>query len=242
MMAHLKELRNRLIFSVLGWLALSGVAFYFAAHLYQFLVAPLAEIWQGDPSRRLIYTGLTETFLVYIKLSLSAGLAAAFPLISYQLYRFIAPGLYAYERKRFWPFLTAAPMLFLIGAGFAYYVVIPLAWVFFLSFEQSAIGQSLPLVLEARISEYIALSLQLIIAFGLAFQLPVVLILLTRAGLISKRDLQRNRRYAVVILLGLAAIVTPPDVLSQLMLFTPLYLLYEVSIMFSRHAITLSEE
>lgn len=231
---HLIELRNRLTVSVLAWLVLSGIAFHFAADIAQFLTKPLQIAFADHADRRLIYTSLTESFLAYIKLALVTGFALAFPFVAFQLYRFLAPGLYAREKKSLLPFLLMAPLLFFAGAAFAYYLVMPLAWGFFLSFEQSAAPSQLPLVLEAKISEYISLCLQLILAFGLAFQLPVVLVLLARAGVISVGGLKRNRRYAVVILLALAAIITPPDIISQLMLFTPLYVLYELSIVFGK--------
>lgn len=234
MMEHLKEFRNRLFIVVGVWLVASSAAFFFAELLYVILTQPLHDIFEHDENRRLIYTSLTEPFLVYIKLSLLTGLLVSFPLVAQQLYRFVAPGLYKYEKRVFAPFLIVAPLLFFAGFAFAYMVVIPLAWAFFVGFEQPASAAQLPLILEAKISEYVGLSLQLMLAFGLAFQLPVILSLLMLADLVSVESLSRNRRYAVIGMLVFAAIITPPDVISQLMLFIPLYLLYEGAIIFGK--------
>ncbi len=227
--AHLLELRKRAIIAVVGWLAAVAVCFVFAENIYQFLSAPLAQASHED-ARRMIYTSLTEPFLVYLKLAFYGGFVLGFPIIASQLYLFLAPGLYAHEKWVILPYLIAAPLLFFSGAALAYVFAMPLAWGFFLSFEAPGNAGALPLVLEAKISEYVSLVIQFTMAFGLAFQLPVALTLLTRAGLLSPEKLRRNRRYAVVILLVVAAILTPPDVLSQMLLFTPLYLLYEISI------------
>lgn len=226
---HLLELRGRAIKAVGAWLACVCVCFYFAENIYQFLSAPLAQV-SHEEARRIIYTSLTEPFLVYLKLAFYGGFALAFPAIAGQLYYFLAPGLYVREKAVLIPYLVAAPALFFSGAALAYYFAMPLAWGFFLSFEAPGNTGGLPLVLEAKISEYISLVVQFIMAFGLAFQLPVALTLLTRAGLLSPDRLKRSRRYAVVILLVVAAILTPPDVLSQMLLFMPLYVLYEISI------------
>lgn len=230
LMAHLIELRNRLMIAVAAWLLAMVVCFYFAEEIYQFLSAPLADSFADSDSRRLIYTSLTEPFLVYLKLAFYGGFVLGFPVIATQLYLFLAPGLYKAEKMVLLPYLVAAPTLFFSGASLAYLYAMPVAWEFFLSFEATSSDGTLPLMLEAKISEYISLVVQFIIAFGLAFQLPVVMTLLSRVGMVKTAWLKRTRRYAVVILLIAAAILTPPDILSQLLLFIPLYVLYEISI------------
>lgn len=231
LMAHLLELKRRVLWAMLAWLAGIAVCFFFAPEIYRVLVLPLAEAFGNDTGRRMIYTGLTETFMVYFKIALYAGFALAFPIIAAQLYLFLAPGLYKHEKRVFVPYLLGAPMLFAAGASLAYFFVMPLAWKFFLSFEQLPADSAVPLMLEARISEYISLVVQFMMAFGIAFQLPILMTLLVRAGMIKTATLARKRRLAVVILLVAAAILTPPDILSQLLLFLPLYLLYECSLL-----------
>ena len=230
LLAHLIDLRQRLIWSMLAILAAFIVCYIFAPQIYAFLVKPLAEATNGE-SRRLIYTGLTEAFITYIKLALWAGCFLAFPVIAVQIWMFVAPGLYKDERRTFLPFLVATPMLFLLGAALAYYFVFPLAWKFFLSFEMPAAPGVLPIQLEARVSEYLSLSMTIIFAFGLAFQLPVILVLLTRIGLLSAAKLSQFRRYAIVLIFAVAAVLTPPDVISQISLAVPLMILYEASIL-----------
>lgn len=230
MLAHLLELRRRLIWSLLAVLIGFIASYYFAAQIYEFLVRPLAWASAGE-NKRLIYTGLTEAFMTYVKLALWAGCFLAFPVIATQIWMFVAPGLYQNERKAFLPFLVATPVLFLTGAAVAYYLVFPLAWKFFLSFEVPAAAGGLPIQLEARVSEYLSLSMTVIFAFGIAFELPVILVLLTRVGLLSSSKLSQFRRYAIVLIFIAAAILTPPDVVSQLSLALPLMLLYELSIL-----------
>jgi sec-independent protein translocase protein TatC len=229
LLAHLIDFRRRLIYSLVAILAGFIIAYFFAPEIYAFLVRPLAQITEGE-ERRLIYTGLTEAFITYIKLALWAGCFLAFPVIAAQIWMFIAPGLYKHERRTFLPFLIATPVLFFMGAAMAYYVVFPLAWRFFLSFEVPALAGSLPIQLEARVSEYLSLSMTIIFAFGLAFELPVILVLLTRIGLLSAAKLSQFRRYAIVLIFVAAAILTPPDVISQISLAVPMMLLYEASI------------
>jgi len=229
LLAHLIDFRRRLMYSLSAILVGFIVSYFFAPEIYAFLVRPLAEAAEGE-SRRLIYTGLTEAFMTYIKLALWTGCFLAFPVIAAQVWLFMAPGLYKHERRAFLPFLIATPVLFLLGAAMAYYLVFPLAWKFFLSFEVPVAAGSLPIQLEARISEYLSLSMTIIFAFGLAFELPVILVLLTRIGLLSAAKLSQFRRYAIVLIFIAAAILTPPDVISQISLAIPLMFLYEASI------------
>jgi sec-independent protein translocase protein TatC len=234
LIAHLIELKTRLIRGLLVWLLATGLCYYFAQDIYRFLMAPLAEIYGAQSGQRMIATGLAETFVTYIRLAVYGGFFLGFPVIAAQIYLFVAPGLYKHERRVMGPYLAIAPLLFIAGAAFAYYLVIPKAWAFFTSFQMPATDHSLPLVVEAKVSEYLSLVMQIIMAFGLSFQLPILLTLLVRTGLTTTRTLARGRRYAVVILLGVAAFITPPDVLSQVMLFIPLYGLYEISIIIGK--------
>jgi sec-independent protein translocase protein TatC len=234
-LGHLGELRNRLIVSVLAWLACSALCYSMVGTILEWLTAPLADAFTNPEHRRLIYTSLPEAFVTYIKLSLFAGFLLAFPLIVTQLYRFIAPGLYRTERRAVLPFLAAAPLLFYAGAALAYFYIFPLAWKFFVGFEMlGGSAEGLPVELETKLSDYLALVTSMILAFGIAFQLPLALVLLIRAGMLTTLQLRRGRRYAVVILLTAAAILTPPDIFSQIGLFVPLYGLYEIAIIAGR--------
>ncbi|MCH2548127.1 MAG: twin-arginine translocase subunit TatC, partial [Alphaproteobacteria bacterium] len=235
LMAHVIELRTRLIYSVIAFAIAFGICFSFAEPIYAFLVEPLADAYPDPSTRRMIYTGLAEAFVTYMKLGLFGGVFLAFPVIAFQLYRFIAPGLYKRERFVVLPFLLAAPILFIIGAALAYYFVIPMAWKFFLGFEHAAVqGMGLPIMLEARVGEYLSLTMHILIAFGVAFQLPVVLTLMARAGFVKSSNLGRYRKYALLGIITLSAVITPPDIFSQIGLSIPLYLLYELSIISCR--------
>lgn len=232
LLTHLVELKRRVIRATLVWLAAVILCYFHATDIYQFLLRPLVLAFPSDSAHKLIATSLTETFVTYLRLAIYGGFFIAFPYIATELYLFLAPGLYKRERKALLPYLIAAPILFLSGAAMAYYLVMPKAWRFFVSFEIP--DASLPLVVEAKVSEYLGLVMQLVLAFGLAFQLPVLLTMLVRVGLMSTDTLVRGRRYAVVILLTVAAFITPPDILSQVLLFIPLYALYEISILAAR--------
>ncbi|MGE3623908.1 MAG: twin-arginine translocase subunit TatC [Bdellovibrionales bacterium] len=233
LLAHLIELRRRLIWSLAAITAGFIVCYVFAADIYTFLVRPLAMATEGE-HRRLIYTGLTEAFITYVKLALWGGCLLAFPIIASQIWMFVAPGLYRHERRAFFPFLAATPVLFLMGAALAYYLVFPLAWKFFLSFEMPGGQGAMPIQLEARVSEYLSLSMSVIFAFGTAFELPVILVLLARVGILSAAKLVSFRRFAIVLIFVAAAILTPPDVFSQLALAIPMMALYELSILGAR--------
>jgi sec-independent protein translocase protein TatC len=227
---HLVELRNRLMYACgaifLGFL----ICYFFAEHIYAFLVQPLADAYQGQTGRRMIYTGLTEAFFTYLKVAFWAGAFLTFPFVAIQLWMFIAPGLYRDEKRAFLPFLAATPVLFFLGGAMVYYFIFPLAWRFFLSFETTGVDGGLPIELEARVGEYLSLVMKLIFAFGLSFQLPVALTLMGRVGLVSSEALARNRKYAIVGVFVVAAIITPPDIISQIGLGIPIIILYEISI------------
>ncbi|MGB8274152.1 MAG: twin-arginine translocase subunit TatC [Alphaproteobacteria bacterium] len=227
---HLVELRNRLLYSVVGFLAAFVLCYVYSEQIFAFLVRPLADILHDQTGRRLIYTGLTEAFFTYVKVAMFGALFVSFPVVASQLWMFIAPGLYKNERKAFLPFLIATPVLFVMGAALVYFVVIPLAWRFFLSFETPGGPGALPIQLEAKVNEYLSLVMTLIFAFGLCFELPVLLTLLARVGLVTSAQLASMRRYAIVIIFTAAAILTPPDVISQISLALPLLALYEISI------------
>ncbi|HEY2447123.1 MAG TPA: twin-arginine translocase subunit TatC [Rhizomicrobium sp.] len=227
---HLIELRKRLIISIIAFVVCFVLCFAFAKYIYAFLTAPLANALQGQPNHHLIYTALYETFFTYVKLGMFAGLCLSFPIVASQIWLFIAPGLYRHERNAFLPFLAATPVLFATGAAFVYYVMLPFAIRFFVSYETPGGHGSLGIELQAKVSEYLDFVTTLIFAFGLCFQLPVLLSLLGRVGIVSSAQLRSVRRYAILGIVALSAVVTPPDVFSMISLALPLAFLYEVSI------------
>ena len=228
---HLIELRTRLVRAVLAFLVAFGVCFYFADDIFGFLVRPLTQAFP-EGQGQLIFTRLYEAFFVEIKVAMFAAFFVSFPVIANQLWAFIAPGLYAREKKAFLPFLLATPVLFTAGASLAYFIVMPTAFKWFLGFQGNAGGleaQALP-----AMGDYLDLVMRFILAFGISFLLPVLLLLLNRAGIVSRAQLAGARRYVVVAVFILAAFITPPDVISQLLLAAPLLLLFEGSLVLMR--------
>lgn len=224
---HLIELRGRLLRCVLALGITFAICLYFANDIFGFLVRPLTEAFPAGEGK-LVFTKLYEAFFVEVKVALFAAFFVSFPVIANQLWAFVAPGLYAKEKKAFLPFLIATPVLFTSGAALAYYVVMPTAFRWFLGFE----GERGGLKLEALpgTGDYLALVMQFILAFGISFLLPVLLMLLNRAGIVTRQQLITVRRYVIVAIVALAAVITPPDVVSQLMLAIPMLLLFEGSL------------
>jgi sec-independent protein translocase protein TatC len=224
---HLIELRKRLIYCIWAMVLTGGVCFYFANEILAFLVEPLQRGF-GAEAAKMVYTKLYEAFFVQIKIAVFGGFFISFPIIANQLWAFVAPGLYAKEKKALLPFLLATPILFLTGAALAYYVVMPTAFHFFLEFQGQLGGvelQALP-----SVDSYLSLVMQFILAFGISFLLPVLVMLLNRAGIVSRAQLVAARRYMIVASVAVAAVITPPDALSMLMLAVPLVLLYEITL------------
>ncbi len=230
LLEHLIELRRRLIYSILALLVGFLACFGLAKYIYAFLTLPLAHALAGQPNRHMIYTALYETFFTYVKVGMFAGFCLSFPIIASQLWMFIAPGLYRHERRAFLPFLLLSPVLFLAGAAFVFYLMLPNAIQFFLSYEKPTVPGQIGIELQPKVSEYLDLVMTLIIAFGVTFQMPLLLALLGRVGIVSAKMLRDVRRYAIVGIFAVAAVITPPDLFSMLSLAFPLVGLYEVSI------------
>jgi len=229
--SHITELRSRLIHSFIFLFVFFIFCYFFAEYLYGFLVEPYAQAVKNDSiQRRLIFTALQETFLTYLKVAFFASFFVTSPFILIQIWKFIAPGLYDHEKIAIMPYLVITPILFFLGGALVYYLIMPLAIKFFLSFESTGLDTNLPIQLEAKVSEYLSLVMKLIFAFGLSFQLPVVLSLLARVGVVDSEFLKTRRKYVVVIIFTAAAILTPPDPITQIGLAIPPLILYELSI------------
>jgi sec-independent protein translocase protein TatC len=238
---HLAELRQRLIYSVLAFIVGMIICFTIWNPIFDFLTHPLCSALavRGHSDCGLILIKLQEGFFVAISISLLGGLVLSFPIIGFQMWRFVAPGLYKTEKNAFLPFIVASPLMFFLGAAFAYYVVTPLAFDFFLGFQQTGSvldednvdNAAAGIAFQGSAQEYLSLTIKFIVAFGMCFQLPVLLTLMGKAGLVSAEGLGNVRKYAVVAILVLAALVTPPDVITQVILFVVVYGLYEVSIL-----------
>ena len=229
---HLTELRSRLVRSIIYLFLFFILCYFFSENIYNFLVKPYAEAVKNDGlDRRMIFTALHETFITYLKVAFFAAMFISSPIILTQIWKFVAPGLYKNEKKALLPYLIATPTLFLLGGMLVYYLIMPLAIKFFLTFETSAHLNNLPIQLEAKVNEYLSLIMRLIFAFGISFQLPVLLSLLARVGFIDSKYLKKRRKYVIVIIFAVAALLTPPDPITQIGLGIPLLILYELSIL-----------
>lgn len=238
LLEHLIEFRRRLLWSVLTLLVAFLASFAVAEHLFEFLASPLAEVMREnavtDRETRLIFTDLTEVFFTYVKVAFFFGAFISCPIFLSQIWLFVAPGLYKNEKTAFAPFLIASPILFFIGGALVYYVIFPMAAEFFLGFQVQGSDSTIAIELEAKVNEYFSLMMKLIFAFGICFQLPVLMTLLAKVGIASSKGMAEKRKYAIVGVFIVAAIFTPPDPLSQLALAIPIVLLYEISILMAK--------
>lgn len=235
LMDHFVELRRRLIWCAVTFVIAFGVCYHFSQHIYLFLAEPLKEAMLAVGKKPdMIFTNLTEAFFTNIKLSVFGASFFSFPMIATQAWIYIAPGLYKNEKKIFAPFLIATPLLFLLGGAFVYYFVFPMAWKFFLSFQIKGNANIMNIILQAKVSEYLTLVTHLILGFGVAFELPVLLMLMIKIGFVTTQSLKKFRRYAYVVAFIVAAILTPPDAISQAFMAIMLILLYEISIFSAR--------
>ena len=229
---HFSELRRRIIFSLIFFLISFAVCYFFSEKIYEFLLQPFIDISQNDQNRKLIYTSPSEAFVTYLKLSLTSALFFSFPIFAAEIYLFIAPALYKSERKNILLIFFFSPFLFLCGAIFAYYFILPVALNFFSSFEVqgSTAASNFSIQLETKVSEYLNFVKNLLFGFGIAFQFPILLLFLIRVGFLSVNDLRSKRRYWIVIIFIMSAILTPPDVISQILLASLLIILFEIAI------------
>lgn len=241
LLEHLRELRNRILYSLGAFLVCFFIGYWFWQPIFNILSHPMCQVMtERGEHCQLVLIKMQEGFFVALRIAMWGGFALAFPVIAYQLWRFVAPGLYKTEKRAFLPFLLASPAMFIAGASFAYFLILPWAFQFFLSFQDSfktSVEAGSPLaaaptgvVFQGSMEAYLSLTMTFVLAFGLCFQLPVLLTLMGRAGLISSRGLKHTRKYAIVGILAISAMVTPPDVMSQLIMFAAVYPLYEISI------------
>ena len=231
---HFLELRNRIIYFFLFFILSFFFSYIFVENIFSFITNPFIESIDFKENKRLIYTGLAEAFFSYLKLALISAFIISSPFFIYQLWAFIAPGLLEKEKKIIFPFIFLIPLMFILGFVFLYYFIIPLAWDFFTAFDTSGSQNNFTLELEPKINEYISLTVKLGFAFGLAFQLPIAIFLLTILGVASPKDLEKKRRFVIVIIFLISALITPPDIISQIGLAIPVICLYEFSIFISK--------